>query len=258
LPWCIGGDFNVTRFPAERSRDVRLNTAMMEFSDFISEQGLMDLPLAGGPFAWSNNQENPSWSRLDRFLVSPDWDVKFLGTLQKRLPGLCSDHFPILLDCGGIHSGSRPFKFENMWLKAEGFVDRVRLWWASYHFQGSPSFIFSQKLKALKNDLERWNEQEFGNVESRKKMYVEELCALDRLEVQRGSTPEENVRKCVVSKDLENSILHEEISWRQKSRVLWLKEGDKCTKLFHRVANSNRRSNSLKSLSVNGSISSDQ
>jgi endonuclease/exonuclease/phosphatase family metal-dependent hydrolase len=114
LPWCIGGDFNVTRFPAERSRDVRLNAAMMEFSDFIFEQDLMDLPLVGGPFTWSNNQETPSWSHLDRFLVSPDWEVKFPGSLQKRLPRLCSDHFPILLDCGGVHWGPRPFKFENM------------------------------------------------------------------------------------------------------------------------------------------------
>jgi hypothetical protein len=56
-----------------------------------------------------------------------------------------------------------------MWLKAEGCVDRVRLWWESYRFQGSPSFIFSPKLKALKNDLKRWNEQEFGNVEYQKK-----------------------------------------------------------------------------------------
>jgi len=41
LPWCIGGDFNVTRFPAERSRDIRLNAAIMEFWDFIFEQDLM-------------------------------------------------------------------------------------------------------------------------------------------------------------------------------------------------------------------------
>jgi hypothetical protein len=215
----------------------------------------MDLPLAGGTFTWSNNQENPSWSRLDRFLVSSNWEVKFLGSLQKRLPRLCFDHFPILLDCGGIHWGSRPFKFENMWLKAEGFVDRVHLWWVSYRFQGSPSFIFSQKLKALKNDLKRWNEQEFGNVEIRKKMHMEELSALDRLEEQRGLTPEEKVRKCVVIRDLEN---YEDISWRQKSRVFWLKDGDKCSKFFHRVTNSNRRSNSIESPSVNDSISSDQ
>jgi hypothetical protein len=72
LPRCIGGDFNVTCFPVEISRDVRLSAAMLEFSDFISEQGLMDLPLVGGSFTWSNNQDIYSWSRLDRFNISLD------------------------------------------------------------------------------------------------------------------------------------------------------------------------------------------
>jgi hypothetical protein len=184
----------------------------MEFSDFIFEQDLMDLPLTGGPFMWSNNQETPSWSRLDRFLVFPDWEVKFPSSLQKRLPRLCSDH-------GGVHWGPRPFKFENMWLKAEGFVDRVRLWWESFSFQGSPSFIFSQKLKTLKINLKRWNDQEFGNVEFCKKMHMEDLCALDKLEEQRGLTPEEKARKCGVIRDLENSILQEEISWKLNSFI---------------------------------------
>jgi len=50
------------------------------------------------------------------------------------------------IDCALITSlwGFRPFKFENMWLKADGFVDRVKLWRSSYRFQGSPSFIFAQ------------------------------------------------------------------------------------------------------------------
>jgi len=91
-----------------------------------------------------------------------------------------------------------------------------------------------------------------------KKMRMEELCALDRLEEQRGLIPNEKIRKCGVIRDLENSILQEEINWRQKCRVLWLKEGDKCTKFFHRMANSNRRSNAIESLSVNGFISFDQ
>jgi len=42
-------------------------------------------------------------------------------------------------------------------------------------------FIFSQKLKALKNDLKRWNEHEFGNVEFLKKRLMEEFCAFDML-----------------------------------------------------------------------------
>ena len=50
VPWCIGGDFNIVRFPSERSSDLNYSAAMMEFSDFISEQGLVDIPLVGGQF----------------------------------------------------------------------------------------------------------------------------------------------------------------------------------------------------------------
>jgi hypothetical protein len=34
LSWCIGGDFNVIRFPSERSGGARLDSAMMVFFDF--------------------------------------------------------------------------------------------------------------------------------------------------------------------------------------------------------------------------------
>jgi hypothetical protein len=56
--------------------------------------------------------------------------------------------------------------------------------------------------------------------------------------------------------DLERALLQEEISWRQKSRIKWLKEGDKCTKLFHLMANSSKRYNTIESLRINGSLSS--
>jgi hypothetical protein len=58
-----------------------------------------------------------------------------------------------------------------------------------------------------------------------------------------------------MSRELEKTLLFEEVSWRQKSRVLWLKEGDKSTKVFHRVANSHRKFNQVDSLNINGIIS---
>jgi hypothetical protein len=77
LPWCIRGDFNVTRFPSERSGAARLSSTMMEFSDFIYDQGLIELPLVGGAFAWSTTHDLHVWSKIDIFLVSPDWEAVF-------------------------------------------------------------------------------------------------------------------------------------------------------------------------------------
>jgi len=69
---------------------------------------------------------SPIWSRIDRFLVSPNCEAWFPVVSQKWLSRLYSDHFPILLDCGDVSRASRPFKFENMWLKAKGFVGLVK------------------------------------------------------------------------------------------------------------------------------------
>jgi len=71
--------------------------------------------------------------------------------------------------------GSRYFKFENIWLKSEGFVEQVKTWWMSYSFQGSPSYILAFKFKALKVDLKKWNEEVFGNLERNKMKLFEEL-----------------------------------------------------------------------------------
>lgn len=74
MPWCISADFNVTCFPSERSGGSNYNSAMLDFSNFISDQDLLDIPLAGGSFTWLNSREHPSWSRIDRFLVFYDWE----------------------------------------------------------------------------------------------------------------------------------------------------------------------------------------
>ncbi len=83
----------------------RFHLAMFDFSDFISINGLVDIPLEGGSFTWSNNRENVSMSRLDRFLFTIEWEGCFSRIEQKRLCRLLFDHFPILLDCGHTNWG---------------------------------------------------------------------------------------------------------------------------------------------------------
>jgi exonuclease III len=180
-PWCIGGDFNVTHFLTERAGLHSFTSAMHDFSEFISDLGLVDTPLEGGSYTWSNNKEIASMSRIDRFLFSPDWADHFGLVNQRRLPRLLSDHFPIVLDFGHLNGGKSPFFFENMWLKVDGFVNRIKAWWDSYVFQGSPSFILANKLKALKMDLKRWNREEFGNIGQKKNNLMHSLHLPDTI-----------------------------------------------------------------------------
>ncbi len=53
--WGLGG-VNVVHFPTERLGSDRLSSYKSGFSDFVFSQGLMDLPLNGGSFTWSNNR----------------------------------------------------------------------------------------------------------------------------------------------------------------------------------------------------------
>ena len=84
--------------------------------------------------------------------------------------------------------GKSPFRFENMWLKTERFVDKVQSWWNRHSFVGTPSFVLAKKFKALKKDIVQWNRREFGNVEQQKKQLLEELKILDAKEGDLGLT----------------------------------------------------------------------
>ena len=199
------------RFPSERSGSVYFTIAMRRFSAFISKQSLVDLPLVGGTFTRSNSREVASRSRLDRFLLSTDWEENFLFVCQRHLSRLLSDHFPILLEGGNLHGGKKPFRFENMWLKDEGFLERVSSWWETYLFQGTPSFSLANKLKMLKLDLKRWNVEEFGNIGLRVQNLWKDFNELEVIEDDRVPSVEESREKDRISGELEKATLLEEI-----------------------------------------------
>ena len=117
---CLWEELGVIR---GMEQEGRLTAATRRFVQIVDELGLVDLPLQKGLITWNGGQYNRSWARLDRFLVTQNWLDQFSGVLQSRLPIPTSDHFPILLEGGGLRRGPSPFRFENMWLKVEVFKD---------------------------------------------------------------------------------------------------------------------------------------
>ena len=93
-------------------------------------------------------------SRLDRFMVSVDWEEFFPDMIQKRLPRPLYDRFPICLKTSVLERGKSPFRFQNMWLEFEAFSNLIKEWWGERQVLGFASFIVASKLKYIKEKLE--------------------------------------------------------------------------------------------------------
>lgn len=115
------------RFPHEKKRGRYVSQSMARFSDFIVDNELIDLPLVGRKFTWTNNQAMAAMSRIDRFLFSKEWEVHFSGVSQVALPRVISDHCPIKLCPNVVNWGPKPFRFENCWLLHRFFTVCLRV-----------------------------------------------------------------------------------------------------------------------------------
>lgn len=70
VPWCMGGDFNEIKAISERVGCQGVDRGMREFWDFGNDMEVVDIPMIGRKFTWTNFQDHAIHSRLDRFLVS--------------------------------------------------------------------------------------------------------------------------------------------------------------------------------------------
>lgn len=81
---------------------------------------------------------------------------------------------------------------------------------------------------------------------------LEQLAGMGDILKSRPLTEEESGKKATLTLEFEELIKKEEISWRQKSRALWLKEGDRNSKFFHKVANAHKGFNNIDQLLIQG------
>ncbi|PPS13576.1 hypothetical protein GOBAR_AA07007 [Gossypium barbadense] len=133
-----------------------------------------------------------------------------------------SDHIPILLADAEFDWGPRPFKFINGWLKKEGCVGLIEKEWNNMDCLNGQ---VARKLRKLKGVLSKWN----GNIVICLKIIL--LSAKQGLRLYECEM--EELKK--LNSDVWEALKFKESLRRQKSRMMWLKEGDANTAYFHRA-----------------------
>ena len=63
--WIIAGDFNFIRYPSDRNDGAGDTNNMMQFNEAISSLALVEIPLKGRKFTWSNMQQAPLQEKID-------------------------------------------------------------------------------------------------------------------------------------------------------------------------------------------------
>ena len=176
----------------------------------VIELELKDLPLQGGPYTRKGGLNSQRMARLDKFLVADAWEVLFGGARQSLLPKPLSELHPILLEGGGCP---------------------VRVHYRAHYPLG---------LRTCGS---------FGRLEVKKEA-LKKVKEWDDLDVQRPLSVREREQKLETLKEFKRWALLEEISWRQKSREIWLNEGNRNIGFFHRMMNSHRRGNQISKMRI--------
>jgi hypothetical protein len=96
------------------------------FDSIINSHGMREIYLSGGQYTWSNNHQDPTLEKLDRFLMNDSCETLFPLTTVHKLVREMSDHNPLILDTMEQRDRVvRDFKLEKAWLQEEDFLGRV-------------------------------------------------------------------------------------------------------------------------------------
>ena len=225
--WCMVGDFNSIRQPAERMgvcHKAMEDGTSREFNDWIAEMEVEEAPWVGIKFTWFR-PNGTAKTKLDRFLLSPEWFSKWLGTAQYTLDRNFSNHCPLLLRSKCVDWGPKPFRILDCWLTDSSFRETVHQSWSSNQQSGWGGFILKEKIKRLKADIKNWNRDHFGDTLKKYKKIEEDLNKLEEDTIDRPLEPQEVVFRKKLQEELWVAAQSHESLLRQKARSRWIRKG---------------------------------
>jgi exonuclease III len=154
--WVLLGDFNLIS-SADDKNNPNVNFRLMgQFRDLIQQLELIDYPLMGRRFTWSNEREVSTQTRIDRVMVSKEWDLAFPLFQLTPASSNVSDHCPLMLakmECRHFAG----FRFESHWLLHEEFLPVITTAWEKPVRSNDALRILHTKLGRTAKALRKWN-----------------------------------------------------------------------------------------------------
>jgi hypothetical protein len=247
LPWLVLGDFNETMWGFEHfSAHQRSGRQMEEFRDTLSLCDLHDLGLCELPFTWDNGRAGGAnvQVRLDRAVADPAWRDVFTDVKVHHLTSSQSDHCPMLVETRQDiwkKRDLRIFRYKIMCKRVDTLSAEIRKLWCSTADRGNLGSIV-HTLTSMKGALCRWSKLQFGAVTKE----LNKLCRELELAKARNQASRTEIQN--IADRMDELLYHKEMMWLQRSRIFWLKEGDRNTKFFHKQAKWHSRKNKIKKL----------
>ncbi|CAA7025583.1 unnamed protein product [Microthlaspi erraticum] len=149
-----------------------------------------------------------------------------------------SDHRPILATIDNkISKARRQFRLDKRWLKQEGFAEAIRKGWLDTRMNGESKVV--DRIRKCRHEISQWRHK---NKPYGKEKIADLQKALEDIQNDDSRTQEELDE---ITQKLKEAYRDEEQYWKQKSRNLWLKDGNLNTKFYHATTKQRRAINRL-------------